>query len=86
MLIHCLPGQLADAKIVYTAAPMKLEQNTPSIQLDLNHDGIPDCFFDNHFDVVSFLNVTEAFRQSYLCVQCAEPMPSEAETKTTKAE
>jgi hypothetical protein len=54
-------AQPAEAKIVYTPAHMRLEQNTPPIPLDLNHDGIPDFFFDNHFDVVSFLNVTEAY-------------------------
>jgi hypothetical protein len=52
---------LADAKVVYTPAHMRLEQNTPPIPLDLNHDGVPDFFFDNHFDVISFLNVTEAY-------------------------
>ncbi|HWY54324.1 MAG TPA: hypothetical protein VNZ03_07665 [Terriglobales bacterium] len=44
-------AQPADAKIVYTAAHIRIVQNS-SVTIDLNHDGIPD------FTISSFCNCT----------------------------
>jgi hypothetical protein len=54
------PVQPAEGKIVYTPAHKKIEQNRPPLPFDLNHDGIPDFYFTNHYDVVSFLDIAEA--------------------------
>src|ERR1700686_1568612 len=38
-------GQVAEAKIVYTPAHKHINVNGPTINLDLNHDGITDVIF-----------------------------------------